>query len=80
MTDRHDRHFDAEDQRMLRLLADFAGACWVQWKNWEAASAENRRRDEIVTTLIHELRNPLAAITAAACVIERTAGLTADGG
>jgi signal transduction histidine kinase len=78
--DRHDQHFDAEDLRMLRVLADFAGACWVQWKNWDAAIAENRRRDEIFTTLIHELRSPLAAITAAACVIEQTAGLTAAGG
>ena len=77
MTDRHDRHVDAGDERMLRLLADFAGAWWVQWQNWEAAIAENRRRDEIFTTLIHELRSPLAAIAAAASVIERTAGLAA---
>ena len=65
---------------MLRLLAEFARAFWVQWKKWDAAIAQNRRRDEIFTTLIHELRSPLAAITAAACVIERTAGLTAAGG
>lgn len=80
MTDRHEGHFEAEDERMLRVLAGFAAACWVQWKNWDAALAENRRRDEMFTTLIHELRSPLAAITAAACVIERTAGLTAAGG
>jgi len=72
MTDRTDRHFGAEDERMLRVLADVASACWDQWKSARAAVAESRRRDEIFATLVHELRNPLAAITAAACVIGRT--------
>jgi len=73
MTDRTDRHFGAEDERMLRVIADVASACWEQWKSARAAISESRRRDEIFATLVHELRNPLAAITAAACVIGRTA-------
>jgi signal transduction histidine kinase len=64
-------------ERMSVLLPTVIGG---QWKNWDAAIAENRRRDEIFAMVIHELRSPLAAITAAACVIERTAELTAAGG
>jgi signal transduction histidine kinase len=72
MTDRNDRHFEEEDERMLRVLADFASVCWEEWRLSAATLAENRRRNEIFGMVAHELRNPLAAISAAVCVIERT--------
>ena len=51
--------FDAEDQRILRNLAKFASACY-QASSWvEAVKAADRRKDEFLAMLGHELRNPL---------------------
>jgi signal transduction histidine kinase/CheY-like chemotaxis protein len=51
--------FDAEDQRILRNLAKFASACY-QASSWVAAvEAADRRKDEFLAMLGHELRNPL---------------------
>ncbi|MEX2147422.1 MAG: HAMP domain-containing sensor histidine kinase [Candidatus Rokuibacteriota bacterium] len=72
VTDRERRRFDEEDERILRVLTDCASAAWEQWKAAEAAMRQNRRRDEILATLLHELRNPLAAITGAMWVVEHT--------
>ena len=51
--------FDAEDRRVLANLAKFASACY-QSSSWAtAAQAADRRKDEFLAMLGHELRNPL---------------------
>ncbi len=71
-----DRKFDREDERVVRTLAQFAAAGWQLWNALEAAEEANRRKDEFVAMVGHELRNPLAAICNAAHVLQEadTAG------
>lgn len=61
-----DRTFDREDERIVRVLAEFASAGWQLWKSSELAIETSRKKDVFLATLGHELRNPLAAIGAAA--------------
>jgi signal transduction histidine kinase len=64
------RRFDREDERIVRKLANYAAAGWQFWKASERAEESNRRKDRLLATLGHELRNPLAAIAAATVVLE----------
>lgn len=57
-----ERKFDREDERVVLTLAQFASAGWQLWNVLEAAEQANRRKDEFVAMVAHELRNPLAAI------------------
>ena len=70
------RKFDREDERVVRTLAQFAAAGWQLWNALEAAEEANRRKDEFVAMVGHELRNPLAAICNAAHILQEadTAG------
>jgi signal transduction histidine kinase/ActR/RegA family two-component response regulator len=61
-----ERKFDREDERIVRTLAEFASAGWQLWKASEEAAHSNRKKDEFLAQLGHELRNPLAAILYAA--------------
>ncbi len=65
-----EKKFDREDERILRVLADFASAGWQLWKAYDAAADASNRKDRFLATLGHELRNPLAAMTTAASVLE----------
>jgi signal transduction histidine kinase len=67
------RQFDAEDERVMRVLAQFASSAWQLWKSYEAAAAASERKSDFLALIGHELRNPLAAVmTATALVRERT--------
>jgi signal transduction histidine kinase/ActR/RegA family two-component response regulator len=57
-----ERKFDREDERIVRVLAQFASAGWQLWKASMAAAEVSRRQDEFLATLSHELRTPLNAI------------------
>jgi signal transduction histidine kinase/CheY-like chemotaxis protein len=65
-----DRKFDREDERVVRTLAQFASAGWQLWNALDAAEEANRRKDEFLATLGHELRNPLAAIRSATDILQ----------
>jgi signal transduction histidine kinase/FixJ family two-component response regulator len=69
-----ERKFDAEDERILRTLANFASAGWQLWKAAENAAESSRRKDAFVAMLGHEFRNPLAAILSASESIHRIGG------
>jgi signal transduction histidine kinase len=63
------RHFDAEDVRVMTSLAEFTSAALhLQQVNQalrereQALEDADRRKDEFLATLAHELRNPLAPI------------------
>lgn len=64
-----ERKFDKEDERIVRTLAQFASAGWQLLKSLEASEVANRRKDDFLAMLGHELRNPVAAITTAASVL-----------
>ncbi len=69
-----DRTFDKEDERVVRILAQFASAGWQLWKTSEAAGDANRRKDDFMALLGHELRNPMAAIATAATLLQQRCG------
>ena len=64
-----DRHFDKEDERIIRELANFASAGWQLLQTSEALQSSNRRKDDFLATLGHELRTPLNTIVAATAVL-----------
>jgi signal transduction histidine kinase len=66
-----ERRFDREDERVLRVLAQYASAGWQLWKMHEAAVDLNQRKERLLGVLGHELRNPIAAIGAAIAVLDR---------
>jgi signal transduction histidine kinase len=70
------RTFDREDERILRMLAQFASAAWQLWKAVEQAEQANHRKDEFLAVLGHELRNPLSAISGAITVMRKDGGST----
>jgi len=56
------RKFDREDERIVLFLAQFASAGWQLVKTSEEALESNRKKDEFIAVLSHELRNPISAI------------------
>jgi signal transduction histidine kinase len=62
------RKFDSEDERIVSVLAQFASSAWQMWTSYEKAAAASERKSDFLALIGHELRNPLAAITAAAAV------------
>lgn len=61
MHDEH-RHFELEDERLVKDLGDFAAAAYTVHSALDASKEIDRRKDEFLTTVAHELRNPLAAV------------------
>lgn len=66
-----DRKFDIEDERIVGVLATLAAAGWQLWQTSESMAADNRRKDDFLATLAHELRNPLSTIMAATAVLQQ---------
>jgi signal transduction histidine kinase len=62
------RAFDAEDERIVSVLAQFASSAWQLWKSYEAAAEASERKSGFLALIGHELRNPLGAITSAAAM------------
>ena len=70
-----ERRFDREDARVVGVLTQYASAAWQIWTQNQRLSEASHRKDEFLATLSHELRNPFAAITAAATLLrDRPAG------
>jgi signal transduction histidine kinase len=66
-----ERQFDREDERIVSVLGHYASAGRWMWTMRDAAVDSDRRNDRLLAFLGHELRNPLAAIEAAAAVLEQ---------
>ena len=65
VTHAEDRKFDAEDERLMTDLANFAAAAYQLRLALEGSKEVDRRKDEFLATVAHELRNPLAAVRTA---------------
>ena len=58
-----ERHFDGEDARLLGNLSQIASPAYHAYCIIEGLRDSNRRKDEFLAVLSHELRNPLAAMS-----------------
>lgn len=67
------RKFDREDERIVKVLARFAGAGWQLWNTADAAERANRQKDDFLAVLGHELRNPLSAMVMATQILQDAA-------
>jgi signal transduction histidine kinase len=57
--------FDLEDKRLLIDLGKFAAAAYYLSSALDATKDIDRRKDEFLATVAHELRNPLSAVRTA---------------
>ena len=69
-----DRQFDREDERFVLQLSKFASSGWQMLRASEQLAQVNRRKDEFLAMLGHELRNPLGAIFTATALVGMRVG------
>jgi len=67
------RHFDADTLSMATELAGRAAIALDNARLYEKSQADDRRKDEFLAMLAHELRNPLAPISNAVHVLHMSA-------
>jgi signal transduction histidine kinase len=65
LSDRHAGEFSDSDEAMLVQLAQLAAGALENARLYEALRAADRRKDEFLAMLSHELRNPLAPLLTA---------------
>jgi len=64
-------HFDPEEIEFLRTLCLFTAMAWDRTRAMAALHEADRRKNEFLAMLAHELRNPLAPIRNAAQLIRK---------
>ena len=69
--------YSAEERELIRLIAGRAAVAFENRRLYRELQERDRRKDEFLAMLSHELRNPLGAITAAAHVLEVIGGTDA---
>jgi PAS domain S-box-containing protein len=62
LSDKHDGDFTAGDEAVLVQLAQLAAVAIENARLYDRLREQDRRKDEFLATLAHELRNPLAPI------------------
>ncbi|WP_437684890.1 GAF domain-containing protein [Sorangium sp. So ce176] len=62
LTDKHDGEFTESDEAILVQLAHIASVAIENARLYDQLRDQDRRKDEFLATLAHELRNPLAPI------------------
>lgn len=65
-SDKHEGEFTEEDEAILTQLASIAANGFENARLYSSLQEQDRRKDEFLAMLAHELRNPLAPISAAA--------------
>jgi signal transduction histidine kinase len=73
------RALNAASRRVVRALRERAVALQAERAARSEAEAANRAKDEFISMLSHELRNPMAPIANAHKILERTQALNGDG-
>jgi PAS domain S-box-containing protein len=71
LSDKYDGEFTAADEAVLVQLAQLASVAIENVRLNERLREQDRRKDEFLATLAHELRNPLAPIRTGIQVLER---------
>jgi PAS domain S-box-containing protein len=70
VSDKIDGEFSEEDEAILVQLASIAANGFENARLYQSLQEQDRRKDEFLAMLAHELRNPLAPISAAAEVLK----------
>jgi PAS domain S-box-containing protein len=70
-------HFDADEIEFLETITHSFTGAYVRWRLLEDLRAADRKKDEFLATLAHELRNPLAPIRTGLEVMKMTGELPA---
>ncbi|MCC2971501.1 ATP-binding protein [Massilia sp. IC2-476] len=66
---KHDGSFDEQDEAILVQLAAIAATGFANAQLYGSLREQDRRKDEFLAMLAHELRNPLAPIASAAEIL-----------
>ena len=69
------RHYGPDDLRLAQDLANRAAVAVENARLYEKMKEADRRKDEFLATLAHELRNPLAPIRNALQLMARSSGV-----
>ena len=69
------RHYGPDDLRLAQDLANRAAIAVENARLYEKTKEADRRKDEFLATLAHELRNPLAPIRNALQLMARSSGV-----
>ncbi len=64
-------HFDPEELTFLRTISEHVSFAYERMRLIARLTEEDRRKDEFLATLAHELRNPLAPIGVGIEILER---------
>jgi len=78
LTHDESRRFDGEDLRVMSNLAKLAGTAYQVLLSVKALEEADRRKDEFLAVLAHELRNPLAPIRSAVQILRSAETTGAD--
>lgn len=70
-SDKMEGEFSEEDEAILVQLASIAANGLENARLYQSLKEQERRKDEFLAMLAHELRNPLAPISAAAEILKR---------
>src|SRR5262249_59877135 len=62
--------YSAEERELLRLIGERAAVALDNRRLYQELQERDRRKDEFLAMLSHELRNPLGAISAAAHLLK----------
>ena len=77
LSDKYAGEFTEEDEAVLVQLAAIASAGIENARFYKELQQQDRRKDEFLATLAHELRNPLAPLRSGLSLLERASSLEA---
>ncbi|HET6829155.1 MAG TPA: ATP-binding protein, partial [Ramlibacter sp.] len=75
LSDKYTGEFTEEDEAVLAQLAAIASAGIENARFYKELQQQDRRKDEFLATLAHELRNPLAPVRSGLALLERASSL-----
>jgi PAS domain S-box-containing protein len=67
--DKRDGEFNADDEALIMQLSQMAAAAIENGRLYDELRSNDKRKDEFLAMLAHELRNPLAAVSNAIAVM-----------
>jgi signal transduction histidine kinase len=68
----------ADDERVVRTLAQLAASAWTLWSRGQASRRASQRKGERLARVAHELRYPTGTLATAAAVLRDRAPLGAE--
>ncbi len=78
LSDKYDGDFSEEDEAILVQLAQMAAVAVENTQLYQALRDADRRKDEFLAMLAHELRNPLAPMQSALTILDAQGSRSAE--